>query len=452
LWTEACGGSKNLTVANVEAVCCQNSPLLVIEPNPAFVSDTPRVSVPNFENRPRYVQPTIQRYAIQSRSGATQASQTLQQYILVLLNSEEGVDVLKLSCSLGYMASEGVEAARDTLGLDKVEDCVFHCIGRLREISKEMGSSLKSCIERSDFREIIHAISVTALEKFNSECQFSADGDSFFWRLANEKAAHINSMAVATFCVGIWPFMKETLLNELRFTAKLPEIKIMQFKSRWFIRIKTSGKEADILFDLSDFHQDDSSLTKGLSRDGGSGPLPFESDTPTHNTEGDLGKAFLLEFLGLECKNLRDGKQSKCIRSILEWNQKLDLRLCCFLPFVEYLENMIMLGCIPSSALPEVQKFVCVHENHNINSFIVNDRGLDSSGSSSPRLRRALDNLSRLLVEQGRPDRCSLADVYSASLAVGSSVDVVLDRLERSSWPAGKLGKSEKAAYSSEPS
>jgi hypothetical protein len=97
----------------------------------------------------------------------------------VLLNSEEGVDVLKLSCSLGYMASEVVEAARDSRVLNKVEACVLHLIGRLREISQEMSSSLQYSIERSNFREIVHAIAVTALRKYSVDCQFSVDDDFF---------------------------------------------------------------------------------------------------------------------------------------------------------------------------------------------------------------------------------------------------------------------------------
>ncbi len=449
LWTEACGGSKNLTIANVEAVCCKNSYVAVTEPKLASISNVPSVCFSNLESRPRYVQPSIQRYATQSRSGVAQPSQTLQQYISVLLNSEEGVDVLKLSCCLGYMASEGIDAARDTLGLDKVEDCVLHLIGRLRKISKEMSSSLQYSIETSNYREIVHAIAVTSLEKYCVNCQFSVDGDSFFWLTANERAEQINSMAVATFCVGIWPFVKETLINEPRFTAKIPEIMMVKYMSRWFIKFRSSGGEADKLFDVSLLHQNYSSLTTGPTCDGGSSSLTLESDS--YSAECDLGKTFLLEFLALEYKNFR-GKPSKCIRSILEWNHSLDLKLCCFLPFVEFFEKLMKSGCIPSSALPGVQKFICLHENHSEDSALVNDRCLDASDTNSSRLLRALESISSLLEENGRADSCSVADVYSASLAVSSSVDLIFDRLERSSWPSGKLGGIVRPLHGREPS
>jgi hypothetical protein len=371
-------------------------------------------------------QPLIQTYAVQSKSGIAHSPQTLDQYISTSINSLDGEDILKLSCCLGFLSFHGVESARDNRTVDKVEDCYLYCVGRLREICKINMESLRYNLQARNIRTVIYILAVTSLHHFNPKYEYSEEGEAFLWQMTNCKEGLVNRMAVATFCVSIWPFVKETLAGE---QLEFPEVTMVQYEARWYIRLQYK-RQAPRLFDVADAHQaqDCGSSEDQIHRS-------YDHLLKGRHLETAIAKEFLVECIKMESKRTL-GRQVGWLRLILDWDKKLDVRLCCFLPFVQLVKFLLESGCTQkqNSVLPDIQVFLSRHATHE-RSPSVDEAVCPTSTYTGSNLRNLLDEIASLVDTGHGADMCSSRDVFAASVAVGAATDALLRRAEASLHP-----------------
>ena len=419
LWTEAArsSGSKHLTVANVEAASNQIS----LNKTSSVDSDSHyQCSASSKTERiPRFIQSSIQRFAVQSKSGAAaQAPKSLQDFVATTINSQDGLDILKLSCCLGYLLIHGKEALADGFGFDKVEGCVLFCVGRLRDICKEIFSSIRRDFLSRNMTSAVRTIALTALQRFAKNFHYSeGEGESFIWHIAHDKAGLVNSMAIATFCLGIWPFLKESCVCDSNQSVILPEISMFQsaINGRWWIRLLPAHQQQAFEIDVSLFHQKDATSSDTLEISTQGGPeTRHEYDVTT------VGKLLLVEFLKVESRKSNQ-RQSKWIRCLIDWNQKYDIGLCCFLPFLELIRSGLSSGWLSRNSFAELQILVSQHQAHEVER---------KDPEETRRVQRAVEDISEVLARCGGADQCTAGNVLSASVAVGCAADELMLRAE----------------------
>ena len=421
MWTEAArsAGSKNFTIENVQAVSSELVP--TAESDQKRCRDT--CVLAKTTKNPRCYQVTLQRYAVQSKSGVAHQPQSLDAYIQTSVNSGNGEDILKLSCCLGYLSFFGVKAARDNLTVDKIDGCFLYCVGRLRDICKKNEEALFCYLVSCNMREVMKIIAVTSLHLFNPRCRYSEDGDAFVWQIANAGEAAVNSMGVATFCVGIWPFVKEVLVGK---EIDIPKISMQQFESRWYIRFYFEKKQgASFVFDVDRVHRFGENERSEHNTDVHTLSGQASCDEQSENA---LGKLFLVEFVRMESGKSSD--EASWIRLVLNWDKKLNTRLCCFLPFVKFLKDFLESACVSSPFLADIPMFLGRHATHT-EMDCIDDACRSCLASCQTCCRRKyLGQIASSLDDAGRVCPSSARDVYAASLAVGSSVDALLRRAQ----------------------
>ena len=147
---------------------------------------------------------------VQTRAGGAKSKSSLANYVRDTFCLVDGVDILKLSCSLGHLADGGVDAEFSTQTVDKIEDGILHAAGQMRKIAGEIFPAVILLLQQGNHRGLIELIACKALKMFCPDSKYSEDGDPFLWRLAcGGETCRFSSMARATFSLCMVTFLKE---------------------------------------------------------------------------------------------------------------------------------------------------------------------------------------------------------------------------------------------------
>jgi hypothetical protein len=203
-----------LTAAKLEAKVAEDCP----SPAHNLRSLAHRSHPPAMPSPPREpVQMKMVSFAVQTRApGARRPSTTPESYIKQVIDNGDGADLLRVSCALGFLLSAENAQSDPQEAMSYIDDSVLAATKALRSIASSLVLSIEELLVCGQDKggALLNCILLSGLKELRSSRRFQRTGSltSFLYHeVAAHEAPAMDSLALASFCLCMWAFIREHL-------------------------------------------------------------------------------------------------------------------------------------------------------------------------------------------------------------------------------------------------